>query len=73
MAFDPRPGRSCEVTERELKVEGGAGLEPLMKFAGWYLGSPVNLRLCGDILGFWLLLIEGRGTDVFEERGEEGL
>lgn len=45
LASDPRPGRSCEVTERELRVEGEARLEPLVKFAGWYLGSPVNLRL----------------------------
>ena len=43
------------------------------KFAGWYLGSPARLRLCGGILDVWLLLIEGRGLDVLEESGEEGL
>ena len=74
MASEPRPERDCEVIERELKGEGGAGLGSLdEKFAGWYLGSPGRLRLRADALAVWLLLIEGKGTDILGESGEEGL
>ena len=71
LASEPRPGNGCE---RELKGEGGAGLESLDgKFAGWYLGSPARLSLCAGALAFWLLLIEGRGTGILGESGEDGL
>ncbi len=74
LASEPRPERGCEVIERELRGEGGAGLESLDgKFAGWYLGRPGRLRLCAGALAFWLLLIEGEATDILGERGEEGL
>ena len=74
LASETRPERGWEVIERELRADGGAGLESFDgKFAGWYLGSLVRLRHCAGALLFWLLLIEGKGTDALGERGEEGL
>ena len=74
LASEPRPGRGCEVIERELRDEGGAGPESLGgKFAGWYLGSPARLSLCAGALAFRLLLVEGKGTGILGERGEEGV
>ena len=73
-ASEPRPERGCKVTEREPRGEGGGTLESLDgKFAGWYLGSPARLRPWADALALWLLLVEGEGTDILGERGEEGV
>ena len=74
LASEPRPERGCEVIERVLRGNGGAGPDSLGgKLAGWYLGSPVRLRLCAGALAFRLPSIEGKGTEVLGESGEEGL
>ena len=69
-ACEPRPERDCVATDRGPRGEGG-GIGG--KFAGWYLGRPARLRLFADALALWLLLVEGEGTDIFGERGEEGV